>query len=135
MLSFLDTNVLVYAFDRSEPAKMEVAQRVLANPDADFVISAQVLSEFYVTTTRRLDPPLDHTAALDAINHLRRLPVVSIDDRLVATAATIASEESLSLWDAQIAAAAARAGCDEILTEDLNAGQMIAGVSVRNPFA
>ena len=134
MASFLDTNVLVYAFDRSEPAKMEVAQRVLANPDADFVISAQVLSEFYVTTTRRLDPPLDHAAALDAINHLRRLPVVAIDDRLVATAATIAAEETLSLWDAQIAAAAARAGCDEILTEDLNAGQMIAGVSVRNPF-
>ena len=134
MASFLDTNVLVYAFDRSEPAKMEVAQRVLANPDADFVISAQVLSEFYVTTTRRLDPPLDHNAALDAMNHLRRLPVVAIDDRLVATAATIASEESLSLWDAQIAAAAARAGCDEILTEDLNDGQLIGSVLVRNPF-
>ena len=135
MASFLDTNVLVYAFDRSEPEKMESAQRLLADSDRDFVISAQVLSEFYVTATRKLDPPLENSAVLEALQYLRRLPVVAIDDRLVATAATIAAAESLSLWDAQVIAAAARAGCEEILTEDLNDGQVIAGVEVRNPFA
>ncbi|MDJ0663187.1 MAG: PIN domain-containing protein [Acidimicrobiia bacterium] len=134
MTSFLDTNVLVYAFDRSEPAKMEVAQRLLADPDADYVISAQVLSEFYVATTRKLNPPLDHLAALEAMEYLMRLPVVAVDDRLVAYAVTLAEEEPLSLWDAQIVAAAVRAGCEEILTEDLNDGQLIAGVLVRNPF-
>ena len=134
MPAFLDTNVLVYAFDRSEPAKMRVAQQLLSDPDADFVTSAQVLSEFYVTTTRKLDPPLDHVAALEAMEYLSRLPVVAIDDRLVTSAAILTETESLSLWDAQIVAAAARAGCDELLTEDLNDGQVIAGVNVRNPF-
>ena len=134
MPAFLDTNVLVYAFDRSEPIKMQVAQQLLADPDADFVTSAQVLIEFYVTTTRKLNPPLDHAAAVDALELLSRLPVVAVDDRLVVAAAEIADIASLSLWDAQIVEAAARSGCDELLTEDLNAGQVIAGVNVRNPF-
>ena len=134
MPTFLDTNVLVYAFDRSEPAKMQTAQQLLADPDADFVISAQVCSEFYVTVTRKLSPPLQHSAAANALELLSRLPVVAIDDRLVAAAAVIADALSLSLWDAQIVEAAARAGCEELLTEDLNDDQVIAGVHVRNPF-
>ena len=132
---FLDTNVLVYAFDRSEPAKRARALELLADPDADFVTSAQVLSEFYVTTTRKLDPPLDHPSAMQALEHLRRLPVVAVDDRLVVAAAATADSEALSLWDAQVVVAAVRAGCEEVLTEDLNDGQSIAGVVVRNPFA
>lgn len=135
MPSFLDTNVLVYAFDRSAPEKMKKAQRALADPDADFATSAQVLSEFYITTTRKLDPPLDHSRALEALEYLSRLPVVAVDDRLVMAAAALAQDQSLSLWDAQIVAAAARAGCEEVLTEDLNDGQSISGVAIRNPFA
>jgi len=134
MPSFLDTNVLVYAFDRSESAKRVAALELLADPDADFVTSAQVLSEFYVTTTRKLDPPLHHAAALEAIEYLRRLPIVAVDDRLVVAAVDTANAEALSLWDAQIVAAAARAGCREVITEDLNNGQVIAGVEIRNPF-
>jgi predicted nucleic acid-binding protein len=132
--SFLDTNVFVYAFDRSHPEKRAVALELLEDADAEFVTSAQVLSEFYVTTTRKLDPPLTPSSALEAIEHIRRLPIVAVDDRLVAAAAATAGSASLSLWDGLIVEAAARAGCDELLTEDLNAGQIIAGVQVRNPF-
>lgn len=132
---FLDTNVLVYAFDRSEPTKRAVAQALLDDPGADYVTSAQVLSEFYVVATRKLDPPLGHDAALQALEHLSRLPVVAIDERLVLAAAVTADARSLSLWDAQIIEAAARADCAEVLTEDLSDGQSIAGVVVRNPFA
>lgn len=131
---FLDTNVLVYAFDRSEPEKRAVAQALLDDPGADYATSAQVLSEFYVTTTRKLDPPLQHEAALEALDHLARLPIVAIDAPLVSAAAATAETQSLSLWDAQIVEAAARAGCVEILTEDLNDGQSISGVMVSNPF-
>jgi predicted nucleic acid-binding protein len=134
MPAFLDTNVVVYAFDRSEPAKRAAAQALLEDPGADYVSSAQVLSEFYVTTRRKLSPPLSHGDALRAIAHLSKVPIVAIDDRLVRAAAELADGESLSLWDAQIIVAAARSGCDEILTEDLNDGQTISGVTVRNPF-
>lgn len=132
---FLDTNVFVYAFDRSEPTKREVAQMLLEDPHADYVTSAQVLSEFYVTTTRKLDPPLGHADAKQALEGISKLPVVAIDDRLVMAAAETVVTDSLSLWDAQVVQAAARAGCEEILTEDLNEGQTVAGVTVRNPFA
>ena len=131
---FLDTNVLVYAFDRSEPVKREIAQTLLEDPITDYVTSAQVLSEFYVTTTRKLAPPLAHAEALRALEQLSKLPVVAVDDRLVRAAAQIADNDSVSLWDAQVIAAAARTGCSEILTEDLNDSQAIAGVTVRNPF-
>jgi predicted nucleic acid-binding protein len=132
---FIDTSVLVYAFDHSEPDRKAIAAELLGDPAADFVTSAQVLSEFYVTTTRKLEPPLAHDAALAALEHLRRLPVVALDDRLVVAAAATAEANSLSLWDAQIIEAAARTGCEEVLTEDLNDGQSISGVVVRNPFA
>jgi predicted nucleic acid-binding protein len=134
MTVFLDTNVLVYAFDRSEPTKRAAAQQLLERSNVDFVTSAQVLSEFYVTTTRKLTPPLSHADAVRAIEHLSKLPIVAIDARLVREAAEMSDRESLSLWDAQIVQAAARAGCDEVLTEDLNDGQTIAGVAIRNPL-
>jgi predicted nucleic acid-binding protein len=132
---FLDTNVIVYALDRSEPYKREIAMRLLDDPSADFVISAQVLSEFYVVTTTKLDPPLSHDNARAALDHLCRLPVVALDDRLVADATEVAREHELSLWDAQIVQAAIRTGCEKVLTEDLNHGQEIAGVGISNPFA
>ncbi|MDX2343068.1 MAG: PIN domain-containing protein [Acidimicrobiia bacterium] len=131
---FIDTNVLVYAVDGSEPEKQATAQRVLSDPELDFVISAQVLSEFYVATTRRLRPPLGSAEAAATIGELRRVPVVAIDDRLVAAAIDTSEEAGISLRDAQIIQAAARSGCDQVLTEDLNDGQTIAGVQIRNPF-
>lgn len=134
MAVFIDTNVLVYAVDGSEPKKQEVAQRLLGDPDLEFIISAQVLGEFYVAVTRKLRPPLTPADAANTIEQLRRVPVVPIDDRLVAAAIATCAAAGLSLWDAQIIQAAARAGCTEVLTEDLNDGQTIAGVSVRNPF-
>ena len=134
MRVFLDTSVLVYAFDRSEPTKRAVAQALLEDPDVDYVTSAQVLSEFYVVTTHKLTPPVTHAEAMRAFEHLSKLPIVAIDDRLVRGAAEIADRDSLSLWDAQIVQAAARSGCDELLTEDLNDRQIISGVAVRNPF-
>ncbi len=131
---FLDTNVVVYAFDGSDTDKQATARRLLDDPAADFVTSAQVLSEFYVVVTRKLSPPVAPEDARMALAELSKIPVVAIDERLVTEAAGLSEREDVSLWDAQILVAAARSGCEEVLTEDLSDGQSIVGVTVRNPF-
>lgn len=133
MTAFLDTNVIVYAFDRSDKAKRARAIEVLSS-ESDYVISAQVLSEFYIVATRKLDPPLRQSEASRVVELLRVLPVVGIDEGLVAAAIATSREADISLWDAQIIEAAAGAGCDVVLTEDLNTGQTIRGITIENPF-
>lgn len=133
--AFLDTNVLVYAFDDGEAIKQNAARRLLAAPDASFVISAQVIGEFYVAVTRKLEKPLDPSHAARAVDQLLRMPVVAIDG-LLATAAVGRSQSSkISYWDALILEAARAGGAQQVLSEDLNPGQDYDGVTVVNPFA
>jgi predicted nucleic acid-binding protein len=93
-----------------------------------------VLAEFYWVVTSRLNPPLPHDAARDAVRQLGALPVVSSDASLVFDAIDLSVAADLALWDAMIVSATRRAGCDEILTEDLNHGRVIDGVQVMDPF-
>jgi predicted nucleic acid-binding protein len=133
--AFLDTNVLVYLFDHDEPAKRQRAREILesAKP-GELALSSQVLSEFYVTVTRKLGHPLDETLAAQAVDWLGLLSVVSTDTTLVKSAIDTSRSSQLSYWDGLIVAAAARAGCERLLTEDLNDGQEIGPVHVENPF-
>jgi len=134
---FLDTNVLVYAFDAGEPRKRGIAQRILeetANAGVA-VLSTQVLQEFYVIVTRKLDPPLSGSDAEEAVVHLACLPCERIDTDMVIAAVRSARSHGISLWDSLILHAAARAGCSTVLTEDLQDGFVLEGVRVRNPFA
>lgn len=130
---FIDTNVLVHAFDRHEPEKSAAATATLAAVD-DFAVSAQVLGEFYVTVTRKFQPPLPAAQADAAIAELARTAVVPTDVALVEAAIATARLAQISYWDALILEAAVRAGCERILTEDLNAGSTIHGVQIVNPF-
>jgi len=135
--TFLDSNVLVYSVDESpgEKAKHERAIELLsANPD-DLVVSTQVLQEFYVVTTRKLRTPLSEERAARAVRGLTKLDVVGVDAPLVLAAVDTSRLVQLSFWDALIIEAASRAGCERILSEDLNATQVIRGVRVENPFA
>jgi predicted nucleic acid-binding protein len=132
---FLDTNVLVYLVDRSEPAKRERAHAVLRAHQRAFVISAQVLSEFYVVVTRKLAEPLTEEAAVALVRRFSGLRTVAIDPSLVASGIAISRERRIAYWDGLIVAAAKAGGCGRLLTEDLDAGSVIAGVSVENPFA
>jgi predicted nucleic acid-binding protein len=131
---FVDTNVFVYAYDRSAGAKRETAARIIAERTAELVVSTQVLAEFYWVTTRRLDPPLDPTAARQAAGHLAVLPVVPTDAALVLRAIDTSRSQGISMWDALIVEAAVSGGCDQLLTEDMNTGQIIRGVRLVNPF-
>lgn len=133
--AFVDTNVLVYAFDDRDEAKRDRARALVAEPPAPLVISAQVIGEFHVTVTRKLPTPLGQDDAAAAVNELLRLPVVPVDGELARAAVRTSAEAQLSYWDALIVEAAVVGGCDLLLTEDLSAGQTIRGVRVENPFA
>jgi predicted nucleic acid-binding protein len=131
---FVDTNVLVYAHDRDEPHKQATAHRVLDEHAHDLVVSTQVLTEFYVATTRKLARPLDPERATRQVDELGRGTVVSVDVDLVRAAIALSRDRQLSLWDALIVRAAQRGGCDTVLTEDLQDGAMFDGIVIRNPF-
>jgi predicted nucleic acid-binding protein len=134
MLVFVDTNILVYTFDPSQGDKHAVAARIcreLLEQDR-ICLSTQVLQELYVTLTRKAGIAVE--TALSVLDDLSQWLVFSVDYRAVRDAAVIARDSQLSFWDALLVAAANRLGAAVLLTEDLNHGQMIAGVEVRNPF-
>jgi len=133
--TFLDTNVLVYLFDHEQPAKAHKAREILeqAKPGA-LALSAQVLGEFYVVVTRKLKQPLDPATAAHALDWLGLLHVVPLDTSFAKAAVRISRSAQLSYWDALIVAAAVAGGCERLLSEDLNSGQLIESVRVENPF-
>ena len=133
---FFDANILIYAYDPRDPVKQAVAERLLADALAreTGVVSAQVLGEFFTVATRRVVPPLSIEGAAQAIERVSVLPVVALDLPLVQRAVSTCQRYQISYWDALIIAAAERASCARIYSEDLNAGQSYNGVAVVNPF-
>jgi predicted nucleic acid-binding protein len=131
--SFVDTNVLVYAVDRADPGKRRRALDILRTT-ANLAISAQILNEFYVVVTRKLEKPLAPTDAAAMVSRLSLLSCVPIDARLVQKAIDAGRRWQLSHRDALVVEAARQAGCLRILTEDLATGANYGGVSVENPF-
>ncbi len=133
--TFVDTNVIVYAVDAADPGKRTIARRLLEDRGADLVISAQVLSEFYVVATRRLATPMSERDAATAVDELSKLPIVVTDARLVRDGIAISRDTQVSFWGGLVVAAARAAGCETLVTEDLAAGSTIAGVRIEDPFA
>jgi predicted nucleic acid-binding protein len=133
--SFVDSNIWVYAVDDADPEKQAAAQAVLAGPGSSgFVVSSQVLGEFYVVTTQRLGRPLEASRAAAMVDAMRRLPTVAVDGDLVGAAVAGAQAWGIAYWDALIIASAAAAGCDVVLSEDLADGRRYGSVLVRNPL-
>jgi predicted nucleic acid-binding protein len=132
---FIDTNVWVYAVDVADPAKQARAREVTApGQGSDIVVSTQVLSEFYVVTTRKLARPLAEPEAAAMVERLTDLPVVSVDADLVSRAIAGSRDWQISFWDALIVRAAEVAGCNVVLSEDLADGRAYGAISVRSPF-
>jgi len=134
---FVDTNVLVYRFDSGAPKKRDVARAEFRRlvMERSIVISTQVLQEFFVAATRRLNPPLSSDQAEVVIGYLSRLPVVQISTRTILEAVALHRRFSLSFWDALIVRSALEAGADTLYTEDLQEGQVIEGLPIVNPFS
>lgn len=133
---FFDTNILIYASDHSEPEKQSQARRLLksAIENDTGVVSAQVLSEFFTVVTRRIQQPLSIEEAEHVIEQLTILPVVELDLALVRQAIGTCRRYQISYWDSLIVAAAEKAGCTRIVSEDLNPGQSYHGIAVVDPF-
>lgn len=133
---FFDTNILVYASDDSEPDKqpltIELVESAVENSSG--VVSAQVLGEFFNSVTRRIRRPLSMDEAELLIEKYSVMSVVELDLDLVKRAVVTCGQYQVSYWDALIIAAAERAGCARIISEDLNPGQSYHGVVVVNPF-
>lgn len=136
MKSFLDTNILVYMFDRDSPVKRATARKIFRSEGAvgNLVLSTQVLQEFYVSVTRKLALPLRPESAYRAMRHLSTLPLVAIDSPLVLSAIRRSQQLSLSFWDALIVESALQCGAARVWTEDMQHGQVIDGLRIENPF-
>jgi predicted nucleic acid-binding protein len=136
-LTFVDTNVLAYAHDRSENRKRPIAQAILEDlwRDREGVVSTQVLQELYVVVTRKFDPPMQHGAARELMAIYGEWRVVQVDVALILAASQLQERHGFSFWDALIVEAANRSGATRLLTEDLQHGRKIGGVTIENPFA
>jgi len=133
---FIDTNVLVYAYDAKAGRKHEIARDLLTElwSREGAVLSIQVLQEFFVTVTRKISRPIEPRLAREIVEDLLTWSVVVIDGASVLAAIDLQGLEKISFWDALIVAAAQRAGTKVLLSEDLADGRVFADVTVRNPF-
>lgn len=136
MPSFVDTNVLVYAFDRSDPTKHGIASGRLERLWADHsgVVSTQILQEFYAVATHQLKLAMTPAEAREVVQLYAAWPVIVIEPALILTASAIHERHQVSFWDALVVEAARVAGADRLLTEDLQDGRVIEGVRIENPF-
>jgi predicted nucleic acid-binding protein len=134
--TFIDTNILVYAHDASEERKQQVAQGLLLGlwESGSGVISTQVLQEFYVVATRKLDPPMSREMARKLVSLYAEWGPVGVDLPLILAASWLEETQSLSFWDALVVEAARRSGAARLLTEDLQDGRDFGGVRIENPF-
>lgn len=134
MRVFFDTNVILYAFVNHDAAKMAVAASLIERHAlaGDAVVSTQVLQETYDNAVRKFKLSADRAETL--VIRLSELTVVSSSGPFVLSAIRLARSAQISIWDALMVAAAAESGCVTLYTEDLNHGQVIAGVRVVNPF-
>ena len=131
---FVDTNILVYAFDRTAGDKREKATTLLTRlwSERTGCLSLQVIQEFYVTSTKKLAMP-----AADALAQVERFGKWTVhrpalDDVLLAI--QLHRAKRISFWDALILRSAMAAGCSVLWTEDFSAGQRWDDLVVRNPF-
>lgn len=134
---FIDTNVLVYAYDASAGAKAARARELIRElwESGGACLSIQVLQEFFVTITRKVPAPLEPRKAAQIVEDLTRWRVHSPEPHDVLEAIDVHLQSRISLWDALIVRSALQLGCREILSEDLSPGEVHPGVKVRNPFA
>ena len=131
---FIDTNILVYTLDKRDKVKQKKAREIfkkiveLHQP----VLSTQILKEFYVVSVSKLKA--DHLMVKNIIHNFKNMEIVNNDIDLIEQAIDISIISRISFWDSLVVAAAEKAKCDFIISEDLNAGQTYRGVMVINPF-
>jgi len=133
---FLDSNILIYAFDTQEPVKRARSRELIESlPAESIVLSTQVINEFYFTVTRKLRRPLPGPEAEQAVRGLSGLRVLPLDYRLTLAAFEIVRKDRLSIWDALIVQGAIEGKCRTLFSEDFQDGRKYGGLKVVNPLA
>lgn len=133
---FVDTNVLVYAFDETAGTKHEVARSLFERlwSEGRGALSVQVLQEFYFVVTQEVPQPVEPPSAIDIVRDLTYWEVHAPVSEDVLGAIDLQQRHRLSFWDAMIVWSAQRLGCGELWTEDLTAGEEYDGLVVVNPL-
>ncbi len=134
--SFLDTNILVYAYDTSAGKKHEMCKELVVRLWKNRLgcISTQVLQEFFVIVTGRIPKPLDAKSAREIVRDLVQWDVVVNDEESILNAIEIHLRYKYSFWDCMIVSAAVNSNSSSLFTEDLTDGQIINSLTIRNPF-
>ncbi len=131
---FLDTNILLYAYDNDAGEKHRIAAKLILSAwDGEFlpVISIQVLQEFLVNLLKK---GVSENDAFAVVADYYTWRIVENNLNLFRKGLAVMNEYGLSLWDSMIVAAARQAGTEELWTEDLNTGQLYGSVKAVNPL-
>ena len=131
---FIDTNILLYGYDRNAGEKRKIAQAIMSEGWKQLgrtAISVQVLQEFFVNAIRQGQ---SRDVVVKLLEDMSLWPVVDNSLELFGRGLTLQERYQLSLWDAMIVAAAQTSGARVLYTEDLNHGQDYDGVVATNPF-
>ena len=129
---FIDTNILVYAYNEADALKRAEAVNLLRTNAGRLVLSTQVIQEFYAAGLRKLKLPRPKMRS--AVNQLLKLPIVTLSGEHIQAAFEFEDAYGISFWDGLIIAAAASAKAEILYTEDLNHGQRYGAVTACNPF-
>jgi predicted nucleic acid-binding protein len=132
--SFFDTNILIYADDKADPAKQQRALDLVAEHrrGRTGVVSLQVLQEYFVTVTRKLQ--VDARVARRKVELLAEFDVATPEVADILAAIDLHRLHGFSFWDALILRAAKQAGCSVLFSEDMQGARDIDGVRIVNPF-
>ncbi len=135
-LVFVDTNVLLYAQDESEPAKRPRAREWLEYlwRERRGRMSMQVLSEYYVNLKRMAGSRLTTQEAWESASNYFAWKPLQADEALLRRAREIEQRYLINWWDCMVVGAAQAQDCDLLLTEDLQDGAIFGSVTVRSPF-
>ena len=135
-VAFVDSNILIYAHDLDAGVKRERAVVKLRElwDSGDGRLSIQVLQEFYVSATQKLATPVARSTAREVIKTYSVWIQRATTIETVTRATEISDLARISFWDALIVASAEEVDADELLSEDLNDNQEIAGIKIVNPF-
>ena len=135
-VAFVDSNILIFAHDLDAGVKRELAMAKLRElwDSGTGRLSVQVLQEFYVNVTQKLATPIAASTAREVIRAYGVWVHHATTVETVTRATEISDLARISFWDALIVASAEEVDADELLSEDLNDGQSIAGIKVVNPL-
>jgi predicted nucleic acid-binding protein len=135
-MNFIDTNILVYAYDKDEKIKNPIAKQILTEcwEKKSGIISTQVLQEFYVTITSKLSKKLSINEARELIKDFLSWPIEQVTPHDIVDATTFQERYKYSFWDSLIIILAQRSGAEILYSEDLQDGQKFGDLTMKNPF-